>query len=183
MHRKVGLILLMGASALAVSMPAAAQNKPAQVAQIIAIDDCDPTTFNAALGPNFCLNIALAALGNQTVTLSDLFSQAAAGTPNAGWDFAPDSVTITQGSNLSVVNEGGEPHTFTEVKAFGGGFIPGLNGGAATVPECMNGFANPQVALTRVLQGSTRQITGLSKGRHLFQCCIHPWMTTEVIVK
>jgi plastocyanin len=80
--------------------------------------------FNAALGPNFCLNVALAALG-QAVTLSDLFSQAAAGSPNAGWDFAPDTITITRGTNLSVVNEGGEPHTFTEVKQFGGGFIPG----------------------------------------------------------
>jgi hypothetical protein len=181
MRTRFGLILLTGAFALGASMPVSAQ-PPQGDAQIVAIDDCDPTTFNAALGPNFCLNVALGALG-QTVALSDLFSQAAAGTPNAGWDFAPDTVTINKDSSLSVVNEGGEPHTFTEVKQFGGGFIPGLNDGQATVPECANGFSNPQVALTRVLQGSQRQINGLSKGTHLFECCIHPWMRTQVIVK
>jgi len=26
-------------------------------------------------------------------------------------------------------------------------------------------------------------ITGLSKGKHLFECCIHPWMRMEVDVK
>jgi plastocyanin len=148
----------------------------------VALDECDPTTFNAALGPNFCLNVALAALG-QAVTLSDLFSQAAAGTPNPGWDFAPDKLTITKGTNLSAVNEGGEPHTFTEVKQFGGGFIPGLNHGEDTVPECANGFTNPQVAATRILQGSRLEITGLSQGTHLFECCLHPWMRMQVIVK
>ena len=175
MHLKTGLILV---GALAFSVPAAAQD----AAQVVALDECDPATFNAALGANFCLNVALAALG-YTVTLSDLFSEAAAGTPNAGWDFAPDTVTITRGENISAVNQGGEPHTFTEVKHFGGGFIPGLNDGQDIVPECANGYANPQVAATRILQGSTREITGLSHGTHLFQCCVHPWMRMQVIVK
>lgn len=178
MRFKAGLILV---AAVAFSAPAIAGGHP-PAAQVVAIDQCDPTTFNAALGPNFCLNVTLAALGEAT-TLSDLFSQAAAGTPNPGWDFTPDTVTITRGSDLSVVNEGGEPHTFTEVQQFGGGFIPGLNNGEATVPECANGFANPQVAATRVLQGSQRKVTGLSPGTHLFECCIHPWMRTQVIVK
>ena len=39
------------------------------------------------------------------------------------------------------------------------------------------------VAKTRILQGSHLDITGLSKGKHLFQCCIHPWMRMEVDVK
>jgi hypothetical protein len=39
------------------------------------------------------------------------------------------------------------------------------------------------VARTRILQGSHLDITGLSKGKHLFQCCIHPWMRMEVDVK
>jgi plastocyanin len=33
------------------------------------------------------------------------------------------------------------------------------------------------------LQGSTVQITGLSKGTHHFECCIHPWMRMNVEVK
>ena len=150
--------------------------------QIVAIDACDPTTFNAALEPDFCRNVTFAALG-QAVTLSDPFSQAAAGTPNSGWDFAPDAVSVVRGISVSVVNRGGEPHPFTEVQKFAGGFIPSLNDGQDTVPECANGFANSKVVITRVLQGSQLQITGLSRGTHYFQCCIHPWMRTQVIMK
>jgi hypothetical protein len=39
------------------------------------------------------------------------------------------------------------------------------------------------VAKTRILQGSQFNVTGLAKGNHLFQCCIHPWMRMEVDVK
>lgn len=179
MHRKIALVSLLGLAVVSLCGPVAAQRPEAQ---IVAIDACDPTTFNAALGPNFCLNVSLAALG-QAVALSDLFAQAAAGTPNPGWDFAPDTVTIHQGGTVSVVNEGGEPHTFTEVQQFGGGFITGLNDGQKTVPECSNGFSNPKVALTRVLQGSQIHVSNLSQGTHNFMCCIHPWMRTQVIVK
>src|SRR5712675_2710092 len=70
--------------------------------QIVALDECDPTTFNAALGPDFCKNVALAALGFAT-TLNDLFAKAAAGTPDPGWDFEPDTLPIAQGTILSVV--------------------------------------------------------------------------------
>jgi hypothetical protein len=129
------------------------QQGPApRVAQVVALDECDPTTFNAALGPDFCKNVALAALGFAT-TLNDLFAQ------------------------------GGEPHTFTEVAKFGGGFIDGLNGGQAMAPECAGGFANVAVARTRVLQASHTDVTGLKKGEHLFECCIHPWMRVKVEVK
>jgi hypothetical protein len=148
----------------------------------VAIDACDPTTFNAALEPDFCRNVTFAALG-QAMTLSDPFSQAAAGTTNPGWDFARDAVSVVRGIPVSVVNQGGEPHTFTEVQKFVGGFIPGLNDGQDTVAGCANGFANPKVAITRVLQGSRLQSTGMSRGTHYFQCCSHPWMRTQVIVK
>jgi plastocyanin len=151
-----------------------------RISQVVALDECDPTTFNAALGPDFCKNVTL---GYFTV-LSDLFAKAAAGTPDPGWDFEPDVVHMKQGTILSVVDQGGEPHTFTEVKEFGGGFIPPLNApGETVVPECSNGFANVAVARTRILQGSQLQITNLSKGEHYFQCCIHPWMRVKVVVK
>lgn len=51
-----------------------------------------------------------------------------------------------RGTVLSVVNQGGEPHTFTEVAKFGGGFVGDLNHGEATVPECDGGFSNLNVA-------------------------------------
>jgi plastocyanin len=151
--------------------------------QIVALDECDPTTFNAVLGPGFCKNVALAFVTPFATKFADLFAKAAAGTPDKGWDFEPDSVTIKEGTPLIVVNQGGEPHTFTEVAKFGGGFIAGLNGGQATVPECAGGFKDVAVARTRILQGSQLQVTGLSKGEHLFECCIHPWMRVKVEVK
>jgi hypothetical protein len=106
--------------------------------------------------------------------------------PSAGRVEQPGGLTpIAQGAILSVVDQGGEHHTFTEVKEFGNGFVPQLNPGSATtvIPECSGGFKNIAVARTRILQGSDLNITGLSKGKHLFECCIHPWMRMEVDVK
>jgi len=159
---------------------ASAQENPTVPAQVVALDECDPTTFNAALGAAFCHNVTLGAF----TKLSDLFAKAAAGTPDRGWDFEPDTINIKKGQPLIVVDQGGEPHTFTEVKEFGGGFIPGLNApGEEVVSECSEGFANVAVARTRILQGSQLQVSNLSKGQHLFQCCIHPWMRVKVEVK
>jgi plastocyanin len=155
------------------------EGSPSSLAQVVALDECDPGTFNAVLGPDFCKNVAL---GNST-KFSDLFAKAAAGTPDPGWDFEPDSLRIKKGTTLVVVDQGGEPHTFTEVAQFGGGFIGPLNAGEKTAPECAGGFSNVAVAKTRILQGSQFLIPGLSKGKHFFQCCIHPWMRTEVDVK
>jgi plastocyanin len=155
------------------------ENPPTPV-QVVALDECDPTTFNLALGPAFCHNVTLGAF----TTLKDLFAKAAAGAPDPNWDFEPDTVNIKKGTPLIVVDQGGEPHTFTEVAEFGGGFIPLLNApGDDTVRECEGGFSNVAVARTRILQGSQLQFTGLSKGEHRFQCCIHPWMRVKVEVK
>ena len=175
---------LLAGCLLVVGAPLAlAQQNPPSATQIVALDECDPTTFNAALGPDFCRNVALAPLGFAT-TLNDLFEKAAAGTPDPGWDFEPDVVSIKKGTTVIVADQGGEPHTFTEVKKFGGGFIPGLNApGEETVPECSGGFSNVAVAKTRIVQGSQSHVTDLSKGEHLFQCCLHPWMRVKVEVK
>jgi plastocyanin len=159
-----------------------AEEHSPRLAQVVALDECDPTTFNAALGPDFCKNVALAALGYAT-TLNDLFQKAGEGKPDRGWDFEPDTLHIKEGTTISVVDQGGEPHTFTEVAQFGGGFIGPLNHGEATVSECEGGFSRVAVAKTRILQASTVNITGLKKGKHLFECCIHPWMRVTVDVK
>jgi plastocyanin len=148
--------------------------------QIVALDECDPKTFNDpnALGADFCKNVTLGAF----TTLDKLFKQAMDGTPDPNWDFEPDTLRIKKGTPIIVVDQGGEPHTFTEVKHFGGGFITDLNSGEPTVSECENGFKNLAVARTRILQGSQLLVLGLSKGDHNFQCCIHPWMRVKVEV-
>jgi plastocyanin len=179
---KFGLIagsLLFAGATNALAQKNENENPPS-VAQIVALDECDPVTFNAALGAGFCKNVTLGAF----TKLPDLFAKAKAGTPDPGWDFEPDTLHIKKGATLIVVDQGGEPHTFTEVAQFGGGFIPGLNApGENTVPECAGGFSKVAVAKTRILQGSHVQITGLSQGEHLFECCIHPWMRVKVEVK
>src|ERR1700720_1477612 len=149
-------------------------------AQGVALDECDPATFNVAVGAGFCKNVALGA----SIPIATLFSDAQAGTPDKDkWDFEPDSLTVDEGTPIIAVDQGGEPHTFTEVAQFGGGFIPQLNNGEAAAPKCALGFSSVAVARTRILQGSQLQFTGLSKGEHHFQCCIHPWMRMTVVVK
>jgi len=172
-----GCVLFVGATqVLAQEREKAPSPSPAQV---VALDECDPTTFNAAIGPDFCKNVALGA----ATTFNDLFAKAQAGTPDPGWDFEPVVLRIKKGTPLVVVDQGGEPHTFTEVEKFGGGFINDLNAGEPTVPECAGGFKNINVAKTRILQGSQLIVNNLSKGEHHFECCIHPWMRMTVEVK
>ena len=72
------------------------EEDPPSLAQVVALDECDPGTFNAALGPDFCKNVALGAATN----LSDLFAKAKAGTPDPGWDFEPDTLNIRQEPQL-----------------------------------------------------------------------------------
>jgi plastocyanin len=176
----LAVCLMYAGATYTVAQEHSRQGHPPRFAQVVALDECDPTTFNAALGPDFCKNVTLGAF----TTLTNLFAEAAAGTPDPNWDFEPDTLKIDEGAVVSVVDQGGEPHTFTEVAHFGGGFVTGLNGpGEQTVPECANGFANLAVAKTRILQGSHVEITDLLKGEHRFQCCIHPWMRVKVDVK
>ena len=156
--------------------------RPANPAQVVALDECDPATFNAptAVGPGFCKNVALGA-STQFLTL---LAESQTPNPDPKWDFEPDTLTVDEGTPIIAVDEGGEPHTFTEVAQFGGGFIGGLNApNETTVPECAGGFTRVEVARTRILQGSQLRVNDLSKGVHNFQCCIHPWMRMTVVVK
>ncbi len=178
-------ILLAIAATLAFATHAMAQGNGG-LAQVVVLDECDPDTFNAALGrgrAGFCHNVALAAFGFAT-TLADLLSRAESGNPDPGWDFEPDHVTIKKGTVVSVVDQGGEPHTFTEVKAFGNGFLPPLNPGSATtvIPECDGGFR------TCSRQDASRSRQPARRHRPVereasIQCCIHPWMRMEVDVR
>jgi plastocyanin len=172
--------LFVAAVTVSFAFAAVAQENQPSLVQVVALDECDPVTFNAVLGPDFCKNAALAALGYAT-TFNDFFALAAAGTPDPGWDFEPDVVRIKKGTTLSVVDQGGEPHTFTEVAKFGGGFIEPLNAGEPMVPECAGG-KNIAVARTRILWGVILTSCS-SKGTHRFECCIHPWMRMTVEVK
>ncbi len=172
--RTVTLVLALAVSAVVLT---AALPMADAVEQVILLDECDPVTFNLALGPGTCVNVG------GKVTLTTFLAALPAGHP--AWLFSPAKLAIKEGDTVRVTSEGGEVHTFIEVANFGNGFVPALNtptGSTAAVPECQGGFLNAQVASGRVIQGSGVTVTGLAEGTHLFQCCIHPWMRMEIDV-
>jgi len=144
-------------------------------------DDCDAATFNAAIGAGTCV-------GNGRTTFANFIAQLQANgvQPNRsakGWAFKPGRLEIDQGQSFAVRNLGGETHSFTEVAQFGGGCVPAVNGalgGLTPVPECTTG-AFPA---TRVPAGGSLTVSNLAPGVvHHFQCLIHPWMQTDVVVE
>jgi hypothetical protein len=123
------------------------------------------------------------ALADGEVTFAEFNAEGSFGHP--AWRFEPSYVKFASenANHIDVANTGGRRHTFTRVAAFGGGFLVPFNGGRPTATECMGGFANPGVAASDMPPGAERRIEGLDPGIHRFQCCIHPWMKTEVRVK
>ena len=84
-------------------------------------DDCDAATFNAALGPGACV-------GSGKTTFQDLLAQFAATGSVDKWQFSRPDFNIDAGGTITVVDEGGEAHTFTRVAFFGNGCSPLDNG-------------------------------------------------------
>ena len=88
---------------------------------------------------------------------------------------------------------GGETHTFTLVKVFGGGFVPPLNalsGNPTPAPECVNpgdptipAPPSPKNVFVEAGAAGAFQTAGLLPGRYMFQCCVHPWMRVILTVK
>jgi plastocyanin len=175
-HLKRRLATVAGIAALLVLVPAAGASAAAGTRQVQALDDCDPTTFNAAIGPGTCV-------GDGTTTFSAFIAQLRAQGRAPAWRFAPGQLSLDAGGTLQAFNRGGEAHTFTQVASFGGGCIAVLNGllGLTPVPECA-GFPGGAFAATLIPPGAMATTTPLSPGVHRFQCLIHPWMRTTVTV-
>ncbi len=138
-------------------------------------DVCDPTTFNAAVGPGTCVR-------EGGVTFAKFLAQLEKHQKVGGWFFAPKRMSAKVGDALLAVNRGGEEHTFTEVEQFGGGFIDFLNQLAGTpipAPECLtlggSDFVPPGGTFPESVSGPP--------GERFFMCCIHPWMRTTVVAR
>ena len=150
------------------------------------LDTCDPATFNALIGPGTC---APTPHRHDTPVLeffSLLFSPLAANIiGHPAWQFAPGYVSVRAGQTVRATNAGGEFHTFTEVTAFGGGYVPPLNGvgGPVGIVPLVPAPACTPTGVTIVAPGGTVRINQLSPGVHRFQCCIHPWMRAVVDVE
>jgi len=182
-------ILASGLVVLAVLLLTWTKVATAQVnsndANVAIVDNCDPATFNAVIGPGTCTPTP----HEHDTTFAEfaalLFSPLAANViGHPAWNFSPGYISIRAGRKVRVLNAGGEDHTFTEVAAFGGGYVPPLNGvggppGTIPLVAASACLASPEV----VGSGDTVQIKGLSPGVHMFQCCIHPWMRAVVDVE
>ena len=156
-------------------------------------DDCDPATFNAAppVGPGAGV-ICNPAFDGDT-TFAEFIQELTEDQQIGHWRFNPESVRLDQGQGTAFESRAGEFHTFTRVAAFGGGILPGLNalsGAGPTRLECgAPGVLAPPSATNIFLPdgvnfaGPTAGGPELPKGTTKWQCCIHPWMRSEVRVR
>jgi plastocyanin len=138
------------------------------------LDQCEPASFNAALGAGTCT-------GQGTTTLAQFTAELAANHTVAAWQFDPTALTMSVGGSITATNYGGEVHTFTRVAQFGGGIVPELNtasGNPTEAPECKDITNADRIAPG----GKFKTHAETSAGTHLYQCCIHPWMRETVSV-
>ena len=147
---------------------------PVADAQVSMQDNCEPSSFNAALGAGTCA-------GSGTMTLSQFNAELNANHSVAAWRFVPPTLTVRKGQRIAAKNDGGEVHTFTEVESFGGGIVAALNsasGNTTVAPECQNLPASAMVARGATFRTDEEDTPGTEK----YQCCIHPWMRAVVTV-
>jgi plastocyanin len=176
--------------ALAFSTPSAADGGH----KVRMLDDCDPASFNAALGdPTAC--IPPHGHGDDHTTFDEFIGELQATQQAAAWRFKPSMLTTRAGRPVILENRGGETHSFTLVKAFGGGFVPVLNqlsGNPEPAEECAttapDGSLIPQPpSPVNVFVSADKEeafsTAGLAPGKYMFECCIHPWMRVVLTVR
>jgi hypothetical protein len=179
-------------------------NANAQTTKTITMRDaCDPASFNAVVGPGTCVS------GHHGTTLfSDFIGELRTDKNARAWRFNPMlnategnfrlvRLELKPGDNTTIQNAGGEIHTFTRVKKFGGGFIAvlnGLTGNPDPAPEFAqvlpDGSLAPQpesdsnvfVEAGMTESGPTAGSLALPPGLSRWECCVHPWMRMVVVV-
>src|SRR5690348_7958326 len=98
---------------------ALAQDHKSTQATINIRDYCDPESFNAVIGPDTCVRDT----SDGSITFSGFVNELGTDKSVGAWRFAPAQLSVAEGAVLELHNIGGETHTFTQVKRFGGGFV------------------------------------------------------------
>ena len=148
------------------SLDASGTVRPIQI-----LDACDPASFDAVFGIGTCVRS-----GGRNIF--DFVGEVTAKGEAGAWRFAPGNIEARVGQTLLAVNNGGEKHTFTEVKQFGGGLnalLNTLSHNETVAPECNTS--------TMIAAGASQTDQLDEAGVELYQCCIHPWMRTTVTVR
>jgi len=184
-----------------------AQSSPATDPLIKTIriwDACDPATFDAKVGPGTCIP------GHHGETkFDDFFAEVQLDQIAGGWRFNPllnttegilklARVELEPGDRLLFQNMGGETHTFTKVEEFGGGFFAPLNpitGNPEPAPECARVLPDgslapqPETDTNQFVEAGTTELGPFAGTRALplgvthWECCIHPWMRMNIVVR
>ena len=148
---------------------------------IVAHDSCDPDSFNAALGEGTCVK-------NGPTTFDAFINELAATQTARAWRFNPLLATARAGQNMLAQNVGGEIHTFTPVREYGGGFIPELNAlsnNPVPAPECLD-FARIDFVAggeKSIIPAADLASVADAGGVARVLCCLHPWMRADVRIK
>ncbi len=173
--RTAAAVAVTALGLLGVPVAADAHGGHERVRTIEARDDCDPKTFNAILGDGACV-------GDGDTEFDELIEELIEDGEHGKWEFHADKATLRRGGSLLVKNTGGEFHTFTEVRRFGGGCVDELNEllGLEPSPLCED---EEIFFTTGLLPGGTLPVADLSPGKHRFLCLIHPWMHATVTVE
>lgn len=178
-------VAISATSGLAMASPVEASGEAQQI-QIL--DDCQPASFNAAIGPGTCI-------GDGETAFRAFIAELTATKVAVDWKFVPSMLTVRNGRPVMLENEGGETHTFTMVKAFGGGFVAPLNalsGNPVPAAECATTqpdgtlVPKPQSRVNVFVAAdkeSAFRTARLKPGKYMFQCCVHPWMRVILTVK
>lgn len=150
--------------------------------KIRVLDQCDPTTFNKAIGPGTCVRNPK--IPFHTVTFQDFVGQLKRHHATLGWYNTPGNLEANPGDALDALDGGGEVHTFTRVAKYGGGIIPFLNNLSGTPIEAPECAALKPKSKEFLKPGDTdHELVPTAPGRYHYQCCIHPWMKTDVVVE
>ena len=151
-------------------------------------DYCDPDSFNAAVGPDTCVRDT----STGAITFPGFVAEVGSDKSVGAWRFSPAQLKVDNGATLQLQNLGGETHTFTEVKRFGGGFLDFLNvasGNLVPAPECakvVNGTLVPQPPSDEnifIPAGGSATLPLEHEKVARYQCCIHPWMRLTITPK
>jgi hypothetical protein len=142
------------------------------------LDDCEPASFNAVLGDGACV-------GDGHTTFDQFIAELEKTQDAHAWRNQPTAMQLNVGRPLLIENRGGETHTLTPVAEYGGGFVNelnGISGNPVPAPECLNFGSIVFIPAGGVETGPVAGSPDLPVGVHKFQCCIHPWMRTLVVV-
>ena len=153
---------------------------PQHAGAFVAHDSCDPASFNAAIGPGTCVK-------NGNTTFPEFIAELQSTRVARDWRFTPEQLTAHFGVDLLGNNVGGEEHTFTPVKQYGGGFVPVLNnlsGNPVAAPECLALDEDDMVPSGGNYLIEAEELADVvENGIAKVQCCIHPWMRSTIRLK